>query len=313
MTTRIKAAPPGHRRGFFDKRDNKGYLFILPFFLVMLVFQLYPIVYTFALSLTAPLNLFENEFVGLGNYTRLFANEVFLKSIFNTWFIWLMNFIPQIVFALFLAVVLYEWKVAGKDTLRTIYFLPNLVTAASIGVLFAVLLDWQYGTMNHLLMNLGVIKEPIHWLQNKMITRGTVSLIQWWQWFGYTMIIIMAGLSSISDELYEAAFMDGASRIQLFFRITLPLLRPILLYVFITSLIGGMQIFDIPRVLTNGRGAPDNAITTMVLYLYNQAFKNFNIGYAAAVAYTLFFMILFFSALSFRMMSGKTKEKGGLG
>jgi cellobiose transport system permease protein len=299
------------RKRFFDNRNNKGYLFILPFFLVMLSFQLYPLIYTLNLSFTAPINLFENEYVGLDNYQRLFTNPIFFKSIFNTWFIWLMNFIPQLVFALLLAVILYEWKVKGRDTFRTIYFLPNLVTAASIGVLFAVLLDWQNGTINHILLSLGVVDEPIYWLQKRTVTQGTVSLIQWWQWFGYTMIIFMAGLSAISDELYEAAYIDGASRMQVFFRITLPLLRPIMLYVLITSLIGGLQIFDIPRVLTDGRGGPDNAITTMVLYLYNQAFKNFNIGYAASVAYTLFFMILFFSVFTFRFMTGRDKSSGG--
>jgi cellobiose transport system permease protein len=277
---------------------------------VMLAFQLYPLIYTLNLSFTAPINLFENEFVGLDNYKRLFTNPIFFKSIFNTWFIWLMNFIPQLVFALFLAVILYEWRVKGKDVFRTMYFLPNLVTAASIGVLFAVLLDWQNGTINHILLTLGVVEEPIYWLQKRGVTQGTVSFIQWWQWFGYTMIIFMAGLSSINDELYEAAHIDGASRFQVFFRITLPLLRPIMLYVLITSLIGGLQIFDIPRVLTDGRGGPDNAITTMVLYLYNQAFKNFNVGYAAAVAYTLFFMILFFSIFTFRFMSGRNRSGG---
>ncbi len=281
----------------------------MPFFIVALVFQLYPIVYTFGLSLTSPINLFENEFVGFANYQRLLTNEIFLKSIFNTWFIWLMNFIPQLVFALILAVILYEWNIRGKETLRTIYFLPNLVTAASIGVLFSVLLDWQTGTVNHVLQDLGIIQEPINWLQNRLITQGTVSFIQWWQWFGYTAIIFMAGLSSISEDLYEAAFIDGATRLQVFFGITLPLLRPIMLYVLVTSLIGGMQIFDIPRVLTDTRGGPDNAITTMVLYLYNQAFKNFNIGYAASVAYTLFFMILLFSILLFKYLGDNRKGK----
>ncbi|MBN2658107.1 MAG: sugar ABC transporter permease [Spirochaetales bacterium] len=299
----------GRKFAFFKNRNNKGYLFILPFFLVMLTFQIYPIISTLNLSFTAPLNMFENKFVGIANYERLLTNEIFLKSIFNTWFMWLLGFIPQMIFALGLAVILYEWQVWGKDAFRTIFFLPNLVTAASIGVLFAVLLDWQTGTLNHVLLTMKIIDEPINWLSKSGMARGSVAFIQWWMWFGNTAIIVMAGLSSISGELYEAAFIDGAGKVQTFFRITLPLLRPILLYIVITSLIGGLQIFDIPRVLTNGRGAPDNAITTMVLYLYNQAFKNFNIGYAASVAYTLFFMILFFSIISFKLISGK-KQKG---
>jgi len=268
----------------------------------MLTFQVYPIFYTLFLSFFKPINLVKSEFVGFGNYARLLSNPLFYTSIGNTWFIWLMNYIPQIVFALLLAVILTNQGIKGRQTFRTVYFLPNLVTAASIGVLFAVLLDWKFGALNHALIKFGIFSEPYEWLQDKMATRIAVSLIQWWQWFGYTMIIFMAGLSAISDDLYEAAHIDGASKMQAFFKVTLPLLKPTMLYVMVTSLIGGLQIFDIPRVLTNGRGGPDNALTTIVLYLYNQGFKNFNLGYASALAYALFVMILVFSALSFKII-----------
>lgn len=292
-------------RDLFKNRDNKGYLFILPYFLAMFTFQLYPIFYTLYLSFLKPVSLIKNEFAGFENYSRLLTNPLFYTAIGNTWFIWLMNYIPQIVFALLLAVILTNPKIRGRETFRTVYFLPNLVTAASIGVLFAVILDWRFGALNHALIKLGIFSEPYEWLQDKMATRIAVSLIQWWQWFGYTMIIFMAGLSAISDELYEAAHIDGASTTQSFFRVTLPLLKPTMLYVMVTSLIGGLQIFDIPRVLTNGRGGPDNALTTMVLYLYNQGFKNFNLGYASALAYALFVMILVFSAISFKIIKAR--------
>lgn len=290
---------------FFKKRDNKGYLFILPYFLAMLTFQVYPIINTFLLSFTKPINLLKSEFVGLANYERVLTNPLFYTSIGNTFYIWLMNYIPQIIFALLLGVILTNKNIKGRETLRTVYFLPNLVTQSSIGVLFAVMLDWRFGTLNHLLMSLNIIEEPINYLSQGWIVQGSVSFIQWWQWFGYTMIIMMAGLNAISAELYEAAHIDGATKTQAFFRITLPQLRPTLLYVMITSLIGGLQIFDIPRVLTNGRGAPDNSILTMVLYLYNQAFKNFNFGYAAAIAYVLFVMIIILSALIMRWLREK--------
>jgi len=293
-------------RSLFKNRDNKGYLFILPYFLAMLTFQIYPIFYTLYLSFFKPVTLIKSEFVGFENYARLFSNPLFYTAIGNTWFIWLMNYIPQIVFALLLAVILTNPNIRARQTFRTVYFLPNLVTAASIGVLFAVLLDWRFGALNHALVKFGIFSEPYEWLQDKMATRIAVSLIQWWQWFGYTMIIFMAGLSAIPEDLYEAAHIDGATNLQSFFRVTLPLLRPTMLYVMVTSLIGGLQIFDIPRVLTNGRGGPDNALTTMVLYLYNQGFKNFNLGYASALAYALFIMIIIFSAISFRFI--KTRD-----
>ncbi len=285
------------------KRGNKGYLFILPYFLAFLVFQLYPIIYTVILSFQRPITLIDMEFAGLENYRRLLTTPIFFRAIGNTWYIWMVNFVPQIVISVFLAVVLSEGRFRGREVLRTLYFLPNLVTAASIGVLFAVLMDWRFGTLNQVLLQLGVLAEPINWLQMPRVAQGTVSLIQWWQWFGYTTIIFMAGLSAISEDLYEAAYIDGAGRFQVFHLITLPLLRPTMLYVLVTSLIGGLQIFDIPRVLTNGRGAPDNALTTMVLYLYNQAFHFFNVGYAATVALFLFFMILVFSVILYVLLN----------
>lgn len=290
---------------FFKKRDNKGYLFILPYFIAMLTFQFYPILYTFLLSFQKPINMMESEFVGFANYTRVFTNPLFYQAVSNTFYIWLMNYIPQIVFALLIGVILTNKDIKGRETLRTIYFLPNLVTQSSLGVLFAVLLDWKFGTLNHALMALNIINEPINYLSMGWVVQGVVSFIQWWQWFGYTAIIMMAGLNAVSSELYEAAHMDGASTKQAFFGITLPLLKPTLLYVMITSLIGGLQIFDIPKVLTNGRGAPDNSIMTMVLYLYNQAFKNFNLGYAAAIAYALFIIILILSAVIFKFLKEK--------
>ncbi|MDF1566769.1 MAG: sugar ABC transporter permease [Spirochaetaceae bacterium] len=286
-------------------RDTKGYFFILPYFLVLIALQLYPIIFTMGLSFTKPINMFENEFAGLENYRRLLTNPIFYQSIFNTLWIWLWNYIPQIIFAVLLAVILTTYKLKGREFLRTVYFLPNLVTAASIGVLFAVILDWKNGALNHVLVSMGILNEPFQWTVRPRIMQGAVSFIQWWQWFGYTMIIMMAGLNAISEDLYEAAHIDGASRKQAFFGVTLPLLRPTMLYVMITSLIGGMQIFDIPKVITRGRGQPDGALNTMVLYLYNQAFQNFNVGYAAAIAWVLFFIILIFSILSFRLIKGR--------
>ncbi|GAB6090244.1 carbohydrate ABC transporter permease [Spirochaeta dissipatitropha] len=283
-------------------RNTKGYLFIMPYFLAFLTFQLYPIISTLWLSFQTPINMFENEFAGWSNYQRLFTTPVFYQSIWNTGYMWTVNFVPQIVIALLLAVILTEYGIRGKEMFRTFFFLPNLVTAASIGVLFAVLMDWRFGTLNMILMRLQIVSEPINWLTRPLIAQGTVSFIQWWQWFGYTTIIFQAGLTAIDTELYQAAVIDGGSRRQVFQYITLPLMRPTMAYVMVTSLIGGLQIFDIPRVLTNGRGAPDNALTTMVLYLYNQAFRNYNIGYAAAVAYVLFFMILILSVLFFKLI-----------
>ncbi|SHF39797.1 multiple sugar transport system permease protein [Caldanaerobius fijiensis DSM 17918] len=210
------------------------------------------------------------------------------------------------VLAVFLAVLLTEKTIRGISFFRAIFYVPNLVTAASIGVLFSILLDWQTGTVNKLLLSMGFIKAPINWLNEPVYARATVSLIQFWQWFGPSMIFFIAGIKAIPIELYEAAYVDGATKWKVFWTITLPLLRPVVLYQAITSLIGGMQIFDVPMTLTDGLGSPEKSILTMVMYLYNTAFKNNNYGYAAALGYALFLIILVFSIISFKIINRKS-------
>ncbi|MBZ4683186.1 MAG: sugar transporter permease, partial [Fusobacteriales bacterium] len=156
--------------------------------------------------------------------------------------------------------------------------------------------------VNQILMALNFIKEPINFLNIPSYAQNTVSLIQWWMWFGQTTIILLAGMSAIPETYYEAARVDGATKMQIFFKITLPLLRPTMLYVSVTSLIGGMQLFDVPAVLTDGIGAPQNSLMTMIIFLYNQAFRYENFGYASAVAYGIFAIISVLSFIIFKYM-----------
>lgn len=191
------------------------------------------------------------------------------------------------------------------------FYLPNLVTAASIGILFGVLLDWQTGTVNKILLQLNLIEEPVNWMGSPSFAQGITSAIQWWMWFGHSTILLTAGIKAIPNEVIESAVVDGAGSVQRFFRITLPMIRPTLLYVVITSLIGGMQIFDIPMALTGGDGEPQKSLMTMVLYLYNSAFKNKNYAYGATVSYGLFAIILIFSVLFFRVLNPKEEGENG--
>lgn len=243
------------------------------------------------------------KFVGLANYSRLFSDKIFIKTIANTWVMWLGGVIPQMILALTLAVLLNQARLKGKGIFRAIYFFPNLVTATSIGILFAFLFDWQAGSVNKILMNIHLVKEPINFLMSENYSRGIVSFTSFWMWFGYSMIIFMAGIKNIPEELYEAATVDGASKMQTFWSITIPLLRPTILFSFITSLIGGMQSFDIPYALSRGAGDPNNATMTMVMYLYRTAFVNNNYGYGAAVGYALFLIILVFAIISFKFIN----------
>jgi ABC-type sugar transport system permease subunit len=285
-------------------KEKYGLLFITPFFITFLVFQLYPMLYSFYVSFLKWDGMSENsKFIGTANYSRLFTDQVFIKSIGNTFIMWLSAVIPQMILALTLAVVLNEARLKGKDIFRSVYFFPNLVTATSIGILFAFLFDWQAGSVNKILMNMHLIKEPINFLMSEGYSRGIVSLTSFWMWFGYSMLIFMAGMKNIPEELYEAATVDGATKMQAFFSITIPLLRPTILFSFITSLIGGMQSFDIPYALSKGAGTPNNSTMTMVMYLYRTAFVNNNYGYGAAVGYALFVIILVFAIISFKFIN----------
>ncbi|PFA68327.1 ABC transporter [Bacillus sp. AFS015802] len=293
------------------KVDRFGYLFIAPFWIIFLIFSIYPVALTFYYSFTNYSGSGTAEVVGLANYTRLLTDSYFVEAFFNTWKIWGINFVLQIGLALILALIFSDMrmKLKGLAFFRSIFYLPNLITISSVALLFGILLDWQHGSLNMILLNIGLISEPINWLNEPATAQLSVSLILTWMWFGHSFIVVMAGVSGISKDYYEAALIDGANRWQTFTKITIPLLKPILLYIMITSLIGGLQLFDLPMLLTDGIGSPDGSLNTMVLYLYNQAFKFNNYGYASAVAYGLFVITLIFSAIVFKGMYGNERKQ----
>lgn len=291
--------------------NRYGYYFIAPFWIIFLVFSIYPVALTFYYSFTNYSGSGDAQIVGLANYKRLLTDTYFVEAFFNTWKIWGVNFALQIGLALILAMIFSDMrlKLKGIAFFRSIFYLPNLITISSVALLFGILLDWQHGSLNMMLLKLGIISDPINWLNEPTSSQLSVSLILTWMWFGHSFIVVMAGVSGISKDYYEAALIDGANRWQTFTKITIPLLKPILLYIMITSLIGGLQLFDLPMLLTDGIGSPDGSLNTMVLYLYNQAFKYNNYGYAAAVAYGLFVITLIFSAFIFKGMYGKERKQ----
>ncbi|MDW2884646.1 carbohydrate ABC transporter permease [Exiguobacterium artemiae] len=295
------------------KLDRHGYLFIAPFWIVFLIFSIYPVALTFYYSFTNYTGAEGEQLVGLANYTRLLGDTYFIEAFFNTLKIWGLNFLLQIGGALMLALLFsdLQLKMKGLAFFRATFYLPNLITISSVALLFGILLDWQHGSLNMMLLKIGIISEPINWLTQPVTAQISVSLILTWMWLGHSFIVVMAGVSGISKDYFEAALIDGATRWQIFSRITLPLLKPILLYIMITSLIGGLQLFDLPMLITDGVGAPDGALNTMVLYLYNQAFKYNNYGYAAAVAYGLFAITLVFSIIVFKGMFRKERSAKG--
>lgn len=275
------------------KKDHYGYLFLAPFIIGFLAFGLYPVYNTLALSFTnTTLMTREAEFIAFKNFQRLFADDFFLKAVRNTWLIWVLNFIPQVGISMLLSVwfTSARLKLKGIGVWRALYFLPNLLMPAAVARLFFNLFDF-YGPVNQIMVRSGILEEAMHYLQLPNIAQGIVAFIQWWMWYGPTIIIVMAGMTSIPITLYEAAMVDGANAAQMFRQITLPLLKPILIYIFVTSLVGGMQMFDIPFLLTDGRGSPAGSIMTINIQMYMKfASSKGHLGFASSVGVLNFIM-----------------------
>lgn len=298
------------------KKKNKvdkgkyGIYFVIPYFVTFLLFSLYPVIYTLIISLKKWDGMSVNQtFVGFKNYVTLIHDALFYQSIVNTLIMWICGVVPQMIFALLLAVLFNSAKkIKGKEFFRAAMYLPNLITPSAVAVLFVFLFDWQTGAVNKILLNLHVINEPINWFLSEYASRGIMSLVSWWMWFGYSTIIFGAGLNNIPAELYESASIDGATPWQSFKSVTMPLLKPTVLFAAVTSLIGGMQTFEIPYVMTGGQGGPNNKTLTVVMYLYNTAFQNSNYGYGAAIGYGLFILILVFSIITFKFINRNTES-----
>ena len=293
-------------------RNNAAYLFVLPFVIVFLIFSVYPVLRTLFLSFTEYKGYGDPTFNGLANYTRVLKDKFFWRALRNTVKMWSLNIVLQLGLAFLLTIIFSDikYKLRGLAIFRAIYYLPNLIAATSVAFLFKTLLDWKYGTFNQILLATGLVHEQINWLGQRSTAWGVIAVIQAWMWFGNSFIILMAGVQGIPTDYFEAAAIDGAGRWKVFGSITLPLLRPILLYVAVTSLIGGLQLFDLP-FLMNGAGGPSTAgepggtLQTVVMYLYKFGFETRQVGFAAAIAYTLFFIILFVSVMEFKFIGGK--------
>jgi multiple sugar transport system permease protein len=294
------------------KKNAYGYLFVAPFIIGFLLFGLYPVYNTIALSFTNTSMMKPNaDFVGLLNFKRLFADHTFLTAIKNTWSLWIMNFIPQIGIALLLAVWFTDTrlKIKGGGFWRMLFYLPNLMMPAAIAALFFSLFSY-YGPVNQFLVRAGFLPAAVNFIESAGTMRFLVVFIQWWMWFGQTTIVLMAAMTSISVSIYEAALADGANGWQMFRYITLPLIKPVMIYVLVTSLVGGMQMFDIPMLLTDGRGSPSNSILTNNILMYIKFRSSLGlIGSASAVGVVVFVMTSFVALLIFYALREKTDKK----
>ncbi len=290
-----------------DRYSKYGMIFVAPFIIGFLLFLFYPLVYTIWLSFTdKTLYSPEASFVGFKNYIDLLQNDIFITSMKNTFILWSFNFIPQILLAMFLAAMFTNrrLKVGGQGFFKTIFYMPNIITAATVAILFRKLFSIN-GPVDQILMMLHLTDDPVRFYESTGWTRGIISFIQFWMWYGNTMLILAAGMLAISDEIYESASMDGASNKHAFFKITLPLIKPITIYVLITSIIGGLQMFDIPYMLAvsgNNSIATAQDAKTVAIFIYEQGFTGGYNYYMAATASVV--LLLIAAALSFVVIKG---------
>lgn len=292
-----------------------GYIFIAPFFIVYAIFSLYPQILTiynsFFENYRSGLNQVGPNFVGLDNYITLFTPDKngtidILKYAGNTLVLWLGGAIPQIVIALLLAIFFtsYRLKIRGQQFFKTVIYMPNLIMASAFSMLFYTLFS-TVGPVNQLLEQLGIIDTAIDFFSYKVTVRSMICLMNFLLWFGNTTILLMAGIMGIDQNLFEAANIDGAGSVQVFFKVTLPLLMPILIYTVITAMIGGLQMFDVPQVLTNGGGTPNRTSTTLVMYLNNYLKTSKNYGMAGAISVIIFIITGLLSLAVYRSLTKK--------
>ncbi|MFE9768276.1 carbohydrate ABC transporter permease [Streptomyces sp. NPDC005808] len=283
------------------RRRSVPYLFVLPALVLFAVFKLYPIGSSFLMSLYENVNGTQ-EFVGAGNYTRALDDPLLWTALKNTAIILVVQVPVMLALAVGIAVALHSTLLRGRAFFRLGFFLPTVTGLVAYGIIFAVLLNTQYGLVNWLLGLVGIGEIP--WLTDPLWAKVSLGLALTWHYTGYNAVIFLARLQSLPAELYDAAAVDGASAWQSFRHVTLPWLRPALLLTTVLSTIGTLQLFDEPYVLTGG--GPDNATLTIGVYLYQNAFKYFDFGYASAVAYILTVLIGILGIVQFRLLGEKS-------
>lgn len=291
--------------------EKWGYFFIAPFFIIYIIFQLIPLVSTIWNS------FFENyrvglmtvgpNFVGMANYKEVLFNTDMPRYAMNTLIMWIMGFVPQIVLSLLLSIWFCDTELRIKCTsfFKTVIYMPNLIMASAFAMLFFMLFS-DAGPVNALAISMGWIEEPVRFLTQKTTVRTLVAVMNLLMWYGNTTLLLMSGILGIDNSIFEAARIDGANPFTIFVKVTLPSLMPILVYVMITSLIGGIQMFDVPQILTNGVGNPNRTSMTLIMYLNaHLGSKNYGIGGAISVLIFIITAILSATVYKFTMKDYK--------
>jgi lactose/L-arabinose transport system permease protein len=277
--------------GLVAARNRWGLLFVSPFFILFAIFGLFPIIFSFILGFTDWNGRGSLNFIGIENIKLLLQDKVFWQSMRNGLIIFLLYTPIQIILSLVLAVVLNSERVRGFRLFRTIIFMPYITNMVAAGYVFQLLMNTRSGLFNQML---GVFfLPPVPWLDSPWGARVSLVIVVLWAWIGYHMIIMLAGLQTIPKDLPEAAAIDGANAVQSFFLITIPLMRPVILFSLVLSTIGSFNLFTelLSLFPSTGGSGPLNSTLTPGLHIYNQAFGNFRFGYASAIAYTYFILV----------------------
>lgn len=288
------------------------YLFISPFFILFAVFGLFPYLYAFFLSFTEWNGISPRQWVGLDNYRTLLTDDIWWKSVYNS--IWLMAAVSlNLVIALALAFVLNSGLIRFREAYRAAFFVPVIASSVAVAMIFVTLFGERYGTLNYLLGLVGI--GSIAWLKDATWIKPAIAIVAIWRAFGWNTVIYLAGLQSIPPDLYEAARVDGAGWSQVFRHITLPLLRPVITFTAILTIIGSLQLFEEPLIIAGGAsysssspGGTDQAGLTVMVNLYNTAFNYVQFGYAATMSVALFLIIIIFSFLYNRFLGGDATD-----
>ena len=294
-----------------------GYIFCIPFVIAYLIFTFYPTLFTFIIGFTDLRGAGKTTWHFLkfskffDNYKKILEMPTFHMALQNTVKIWLCNFIPQMIMALLLS----AWftnrrvKIPGEGVFKVLFYMPNIITAATVAILFGTLFGYPMGPVNDLLTRFKIIDEPFYFLNSRHAAQNIIIFIQTWQWYGYTMIILISGVLGIDPEIFEAADIDGANGWTVFWKITIPSIKTILLFTLVTSRIGGLNMFDIPALFVPGSG-PDNATLTTSVLINTMAFRG---GYlynrASALSMIMFMIIVVCSAILFYILRDKDEAK----
>ncbi len=299
------SATPPRRRA--TKRARQGiiervapYAYIAPFFLIFAVFGLFPLLFTFYIALFDWNPIGDQTFIGFDNFTRLWDDGRFWNAAGNTLSIWLLSTVPQLLLALVLAHLLNHARLRYAPFFRMTMLVPYVTSVAATTIVFAQMFDRDYGLLNWLLGLVGI--DPINFVQSVPGSHLMIATMVTWRWFGYTTLLYLASLQAIPRETYEAAAVDGASGVKQFWHITVPSLRPVIIFTVVTSTIYGLQVFTEPLLVSRAAPltcGPARECQTLTLFLYEQGFGVFEFGYAAAVGVGLFVMVVVLTLINY--------------